>query len=346
MVVFAGVISELSFGCGTDHAPFIDLDAPEVDGGGAPSGVAEAGNGGAAEGNVKPDPGEPSFSDLSELDPDEVYLFGTLVEGQLGVDALAHWREPNVYTVGFDGSVSARFIKLWQGQLVYTLFNGQGIRISIPELQSSLKPIDLKYPAEPLKDDPIVSTPPCPAEGHGPQVFATSPDGRLIYRCPDLDWYEDGTKVWVSGDDGPEPILSFGYDGVLLLAGPSLMSLEDGEPHPIQGLGSSKVLTARASMGGFHVVLTPEMGGDTAELWSVTPEGGAERIASYEPSPAGATDFGRAVLAGNDDLFQLARSEPYDIVVRRSRDGESEVVYTEADDPRVKMHGSTIFTGP
>jgi hypothetical protein len=35
-----------------------------------------------------------------------------------------------------------------------------------------------------------------------------------------------------------------------------------------------------------------------------------------------------------------------EVIVRRTPDGVSEVVYSEADDPRVKFHMSTIFTGP
>lgn len=352
-VLLASLISVLSIACGGKRAPFIDTNPPDPGAGGAApddmppvsdGGEPAAGGAGAGSGPVE--------DELGVFDPNEVYLYGTLIEGTSGKEAVAHWSKPDLYTIGFPRGVDVFSLQLWKGRLLYSISGVPGIRSFKAERKTSIEETALTYPEMPEANDPIVSTPPCLAEdGPGPTQFLTSPDDRLIYRCPDLAWYEDGELVY----DDPnmdKPNAVFGYDGLVLFSrnvGMTVLNLADGQSQSVAA--SPAVVALRAHPDGFHAALISRDPLDpkynAPELWLIPPNGQAMKIGAYELHPEGLFESAlTAKLASNDELFSRTYQGNTDVVVRRTLDGMSEQVYSEADDPRVKMHMSTLFTGP
>lgn len=354
---------------GEDRAPFIssappsksdagsggrDPDSDDTPGGNAGSfdsaGSADAGGDGPESAGAGGGTGV--VLTMGPLDPNEVYLLGTLRPGSSGWDALAHWSNPNRYTVGFSSEINDRSVQIWKGQLVYRSFVERGLRIFQPDLTSTLKADDLDYPRDPERNDPILKTPPCSAEDDGPLTFLTSPDDRLIYQCPDEAWYEDGEKVVDSMPAAEGRLLALGYDGVVLVDPISrrfaVMSLADGQQHILDANfpETYRPIAYRTAKDGFHIVAEREANDPTPELWLITPDGSASRVGSY-PIPLDGINYQpyNAVLSGKDELFEPGYDASNDLILLRDLSGTSKIVYTEATDPRVKIHISWIFSG-
>src|SRR6478609_7478105 len=111
-------------GCGQHKNPTTFLGGPESrrpisSSQGGSSGADPSANGDSGAGDVAQG-GEPSVPPLTvgdgAYDPDQVYLFGTLVEARTGVNATALVSAPNLYTVGFPAGIG--FV-MWKKQLVY-----------------------------------------------------------------------------------------------------------------------------------------------------------------------------------------------------------------------------------
>ncbi len=343
-----------------DRAPFIDENGPAVvgsagDDSGSSGGkqskgqTADAGattTSGAATGGAADD-AKPGGVEAGLLDPGEVYIYGTLAEGSAGYDAVAHWSSPNTYLVGFDEHTDGQSLHMFNGLLAYTIVFAQGIRTFTPEFASTLKPIDLKYPKDPARNDPILETPPCLAQDTGPIDFLTSPDGRLIYLCPDKAWYEAGTKVY----EGEDNLLAMGYDGLMLVGGfnPGVLNLKDGQRRSLDGITDfSNRVASRASHDGFHIVFQSKTGNDTPELWLIGADATTKRLDTYPLPPESIRVDGSGQLSANDELFQFGSGPKAfeGVIVRRKLDGTSSVVYDVATDPHVKLGISYLFTGP
>ena len=85
------------------------------------------------------------------------------------------------------------------------------------------------------------------------------------------------------------------------------------------------------------------------ELWTIDLTGTATKTGDYAlpPTNNSATGtFGKLDGAGN--FYQEGRGMATfeDIIIRRTLNGTSDVVYTEATNPHVKLHISAIITGP
>jgi hypothetical protein len=347
--------------CSPKHPGYID-DLPAPTGTGGKSSTSDGGAGSTGnegnqggDGTTGPaDGGETSVTlpigDLTVMDPDRIYIFGTLAEGA-GDYAICTVANPNLYMVGFRSFPDDRNLEILNGQLLYKEYGGgAGLRTFGPDLVSSLKRIDLKYPEEPTRNDELLVTPPCLAEDGGPQAFFTSPDSRLIYECPDEIWYEDGNPVFDTKDTFGD-LIAMGYDGWTLLDSfpLAIMNVKDGQKYTIDGLDASiNIIAKRATVDGFHIVLTSKTGDDTPELWNISTDAVAERVGIYPLPPVGRNPLGWGELTTSDELFEIGSGPEtfQDIVVRRTLDGDSSVVYDEATEPRVKLHGSALFTGP
>lgn len=88
-------------------------------------------------------------------------------------------------------------------------------------------------------------------------------------------------------------------------------------------------------------------------LWLIRADSAAELTGLYPPPPAGTilrTQVrGSTVLSADGELFSIATESANpgrDLIVRRTIDGTSEIVYDEDDDPLVKLHASSLVTGP
>lgn len=350
--------------CSPDRPAYVDDNPrpPSTGGKGTTSSDGGAGNvgndgnvggqvedGGASAMSTGGKIGIPTPADsLTVFNPEKIYIFGTIAEGS-GSYAISTVDDPNLYMLGFY-SPDERMLEILDGKLLYKNSGSSGIRTFGPDVVSSLKPVDIDYPDEVLRNDPLMVSPPCLAEDDGPTGLFSSPDGRLIYECPDEVWYEDGKAVYDASDKFGN-VIAFGYDGWTLLDESSLaiMNLADGQQHTIDGLDVSiHIIAKRATPTGFHIVLTSKTGADTPELWNVTTDAVAERVGIYPLPPVGRDPNSWGVLSTDDALYEIGSGPEtfQDIIVRRTLDGDSSVVYDEDTDPRVKLHGSTIFTGP
>ncbi|HTN88377.1 MAG TPA: hypothetical protein VL242_32070, partial [Sorangium sp.] len=94
----------------------------------------------------------------------------------------------------------------------------------------------------------------------------------------------------------------------------------------------------------------PTDDGGSQELWEVDGDGAATRLGAFPPLPAGAMQVSAytSKLDGCGALLQFGGGPGVleDVIVRRHIDGASEVVYTEARAPLVKIHVSALVTGP
>ncbi|KYF96700.1 hypothetical protein BE17_31850 [Sorangium cellulosum] len=287
------------------------------------------------------------------LDPAQVYLAGTLSEGSCGRDALTHWSSPGSAVVGFDCSVDERSarIRSTDGRLLYTNVFEDLLR----EFRCDDCPFrGGDYPAAPLDNDTVLRTPPC-TQGLDPlSGFLVSPAGAVLHRCRSdaATWYDESGRVAYA--DPEDPLLHLGY-GDLALAARSVVRLATSASLPIAGLPEDRLLhTVRArAPDSFLLVLEsehPTDDGGSQELWEVDGDGAATRLGAFPPLPAGAMQVSAytSKLDGCGALLQFGGGPGVleDVIVRRHIDGASEVVYTEATAPLVKIHVSALVTGP
>ncbi|WP_438024275.1 hypothetical protein [Sorangium sp. So ce233] len=329
------------------------------DGSGVAGSGADAGDGGAGDGAGVAGGGAPDCSGASAavtgdvLDPDQVYLAGTLSEGSCGRDAVAHWSSPGSAVVGFHCHVDERSARIRpsDGRLLYTNVFEDLLR----EFRCDDCPFrGNDYPAAPLDNDPVLHTPPC-ADGLAPLTgFLVSPAGAVLYRCrsDDATWYDESGRVAYA--DPEDPLLHLGH-GDLALAARSVVHLATSTSLPITGLPGDRLLhTVRArAPDSFLLVLESERptdDGSSQELWQVDGDGAATRLGAFPPLPPGAVHVSAytSKLDGCGALLQFGGGTGVleDVIVRRHIGGVSEVVYTEAADPLVKIHVSSLFTGP
>jgi hypothetical protein len=118
-----------------------------------------------------------------------------------------------------------------------------------------------------------------------------------------------------------------------------------GAATEITGLPDEDILASRSLPAGFWMVMetSPE-----SSLWEVDGTTGVTtQLGTYPEAPVDSNPLQIGVLDGWGHLYQKGRATGgVDVVVRRSITGISEVIDTEAGDPEVKMHGSSLITGP
>jgi hypothetical protein len=272
------------------------------------------------------------------LNPEEVYIFGTLSEGLCGVDAIAHWSAPNVAAVGFDCYVNESTARVRNdGTLIYTNtfedrlreFHCDGCPTWVP---------GMPYPSGVLANDTILATPPCDATGIS--GFITGITGERLHRCGTAWHNASGTSVPLTGVP-----LSYGF-GNKVLTQTAVIDIATGEQFPITGLPTGTTLTTRVA-GPTSFWMARQASGETT-LWRIDHAGGATLEGTYPAPPANHTPSGSARLDGSGNLFQEGRGPATfeDVVIYRNLNGLSERVYTEATNPAVKLHISSLVTGP
>lgn len=273
------------------------------------------------------------------FNPEEVYIFGTLSEGACYLDAIAHWSNPNVASVGFDCYVNESTSQIRNdGTLIYTNTFEDVLREYHCDGCSSWMP-GMPYPSNVLANDTILATSPCDANGIS--GFITGITGERLHRCG-TTWYNaSGTSVPITG-----VLLSYGHNNKVLTQ-TAVIDIATGEQFPITGLPTAgTTLTARVA-GATSFWMARNVSG-AVTLWRIDHSGAATLEGTYPAPPANNTPSGSARLDGSGNLFQQGRGPATfeDVVISRSLNGLSEVIYTEASNPAVKLHISSLVTGP
>ena len=276
------------------------------------------------------------------FDPERVYLAGTLSEGACYRDAVADYRTPDHAAVGFECEFDERGAVISAaGVLTYTNTFEDRLREFVCDDCPGFVPGD-DYPSDVLDNDPVLATPPCTGDRRALD-FRLGPDGARIHRCGlSSPWYDaTGAEILPAGD-----VLALGWSAVALTEG-EVHDTVSGEVTPLSNFPSDcRPVTARAGpTPGFRVAVDCE---EVTELWWVDHAGAAVREGVYPPPPADYPPWFEGRLAGDGTLVQLARGpETFeDTIIERTVSGRSELIYTEARSPAVKIHISSLVTGP
>lgn len=299
--------------------------------------------------------------DCSNLDPNRVYLRGTLQEGIAGRDAIIDPADPTSFCLGLpvgsaaDGQVSG---------------NGKYIHVDTLTIYSmEPEPFDTDafgnefYPAAPLANDTVLLTTTAPACAIN--LVMNNPDNNVTYySCPNNTIHTEASVPYYSLGNGD--LLSVLADGSMLIGEFDTLKIVDTllveTPIAIPGPIPVSYLTAR--LYNDPVTLNPSVwvvvvdGANMLRRWSidlttlaVTNDG------DFSAPPANISEQNfSSKLDGNGDLWQTGTDftgAPVDVIIKRpilSSGVPATVVYTEADeDPNdpyfVKMHGSSLFTG-
>jgi hypothetical protein len=164
-----------------------------------------------------------------------------------------------------------------------------------------------------------------------------------------LVWYDESGALVYNGAGDKLLHLGFG-DQALTMS--HIVDLASMSAVTITGLPGVPILTERAlSPDNFWVVLSTSGPGqsDAEELWQIDAMGVAVKVGAYPPAPAGYTvDATSSRLDGSGKLFQIAHANNafVDVIFRREVGGTTDLVYTEATQPLVKIHISALLTGP
>jgi hypothetical protein len=272
------------------------------------------------------------------LSPGEVYIFGTVAEGSCGRDAIAHWSAPNVAAVGFGCYANESTAQVRNdGTLIYTNTFEDLLREFHCDSCPGWTPA-MPYPANVLANDTTLATSPCVMGVI--QGFIVGVTGARLHRCGNA-WYDaNGIAVPITGTP-----LSYGHANKVLTA-TAVLDLATGQQVPITGLGGGTTLTTRVA-GPTSFWMARDLGG-VVTRWRIEHGGAATLEGTYPPPPAGNTPAGSARLDSSGRLFQQGRGPGtfVDVVIARSLNGLSEVPYTEATNPVVKLHISSLVTGP
>lgn len=278
----------------------------------------------------------------------EVYLAGTLSEGACYLDAIALVEAPNRGLVGFDCYFDERIavIDPIRSVLLYMNVFEDVLREFRCDDPCVWDEVSGTYPTEPLRNDPILPTSPCDPETNRLTHFLVGPDGSRVHRCfAEEIWYDaDGDMRYA----GSLNLLHLGANDYAF-AGTHIVDLATGDEIPITGLPATDLLATRASEDGFLVAFTSPTFDDMPELWEVATDGSAVMVGVYPLQPEKQTTRFGAELDGSGALYQMSSTIGVafeDTIVRRSVDGDSEVIYTEADLPIVQIHISDLVTDP
>lgn len=273
------------------------------------------------------------------FDPGEVYLAGTLQEGACYRDAIAHLSTPNVASAGFDCYFNERsaVIRPTDGRLVYSNVSDNKIRV----FQCDNCPYTGTYASAPQTNDPVIPAT-CPNNVRAGS-FLVSPEGDLFYSCAGAWFDTTGTQRFTTGTD---TVFALGTGG-WVITNTRVFNMRNNATSVLSGLPGGPFLSPLAvrwdGTDAFFVAFTNE-------LWRVAVSTGTgTRVGTFPPYPPNHMAGGEARLDRSGRLYHEARDTSVsfrDAVVRCTVGLTCEVVYTEATNPLVKIHISSLVTGP
>jgi hypothetical protein len=312
-----------------------------------PSGDAAAG-GLPAEGGSAGEGGAPDFGPISDgiFDPGQVYLHGTLSEGACYMDALAHWATPNQAMTGFDCDVYWTGINPVDGRFVFE--QGSYDDTTLYAFTPDGNGYD-EYPQAPYANDIPFDT-----VCVNPRGYFLDPDGGPpAYSCYGSPPCVDTECLYYDefGNDFEVPegyyLVHRGFDGSQLLR----VADDFDETWAVMAPGGviTELIdqpissTIRAHASGFWILIGHER-------WNVAFDGTFTMDGRYPDPPPSSQYEGQCAFESSGALLCFGRSTDVvfeDHILRAELDADvAELVYTEASDPRVKIHISYLVTGP
>ena len=343
-----GAVIAVAIGCsGRDRAPAWT----EVLGGSGGEGGEQGGSSGSSGQQSEGGDGPATIA----FDESKVYLWGNLGLGQQAYrSAIALVTEPNVYSVGVSIFVDSSTGQISGDRLLYRSSVPRAVRVFVPDLTVSAPADSIEYPEDGEQNDIAVDTPACAEGDDGPRSFLVGPNESVIYSCPDGAWYDSDGEVVDTGGYLP---VSISDDGLLAVAGVSatqtivwkgVFEPSTGVAHVTTNLGTRLLAAARSRGSGFRIVLMGSRAGDLPELWEIDSDGTETLAGTFPEPPDGPDPEGYQVndqnsrLDGDGAWYEQAGGT----VIRRTVDGDSEVVYPPTYSPIVQMEfASSLFSG-
>lgn len=311
-------------------------------GGGTSTGAGGAAGGGTGSGGWTPGTGI--------FDADRMYVIGTLMPGQAGLDLFCDVLDPDHPSGGFPvlwapapaALQRNAYIRPIDGRLLY--LSGGVVYTFVPDSLGA-PPKPAAYPKHPFANDVVVPTPGCaPVTA----FHVLTADGSVVYTCGDGEgWFDQVGDAYPTCAE-PEGPLRIDDFGAQLCAGSVIDPAGVTHPRP----ASPGLVTVRARpYGGFWGVAVN--GDGRFERWSVDHDGATTLEGAYAPMPAGLTKVnadvpGWAALDSIGNLYRWAMAIPnVDVVVRFSADlAGAAVVYDEATKPVCELHGFNFVASP
>jgi hypothetical protein len=323
-----------------------DFAPPPRAGRGGSGGSGSGGSGDSVASDEDAGPAMEPDPTLALLDPEEVYIFGTLSEGACYLDAIAPVLAPDRALVGFDcgARASHTYVRPTDGRLIYSIA-GEG-SVHAFECDGCVHATaGMAYPSDPTANDEPVMTA-CDRAAAFLMTFQVAADGETVARCHDDRWYRADGSEFAAGISSA--LLRLGHAGTALIAD-GVLDLATAEVAPLSGLAELAPLCVRAREDGYWAAVQPADAAAMPELWHVGFDGAAELLGTYPEPPPNQSVMFESELDGEGRLVQFASdtTETFrDTIIRRDIEGASELIYDEADDPVVKLHISGLFTGP
>jgi hypothetical protein len=226
-------------------------------------------------------------------------------------------------------------VKFLGRDLVYRELVTDAVFRFVPDRLSSAPYSFDTYPRMAESNDEPLSIAPCSDSGNRLVRYMTGPDEKFVVECLD-GYYEDGAPL----DTGGNILYALGYNQLALASG-GILDLSDGSVRPHAAGGA--FVAARAYEGGFYAAFGPV---SEPMLWDVSASGDAVHLGDYPPlDGVHLSDTSR--LGPDQALYDLISGEQEE-VVRRTADGDREIIYSETTDPLVRAvpFSSTVVTGP
>ena len=331
----------LGFGCSGEEHP-IGVE-PYPDRGGTTGTGGTTGEGGEATGGSTSGSGGTGGTGgsggLRNPDPGVVYLLGTLDPSQ-PLPVLCDLREPDTYAVGFVGGHDVYKTIIGARGMYYQIQFELAVHRWGADLVTDVPADQLVYPTDPGENDPVVVNLACPASS--PLDFHVGPTDRVVYRCGNEGWFERGTLL----HDGIENMLGLGNGNLAVMEEDGsyfVTDLGSGERNPLNGI--TGIYAVRAADTGF---LVAGFNGSTTGLWEVAADGSADLVGRYPALPAGVNTPQEYELDANNDLFEIDYADETlltQVIVRRSLDGDREIVHDERENPKVWIGHLALVSG-